>query len=232
MKGPGWAKTLLVWTYDEHGGYYDHVAPPPAVAPDAVPPRLGPNDAPGGYDLYGFRVPAVVVSPYARRDYVSHVVHDHTSILKLLETKFNLPALTDRDGAADDLLDCVDLGSSPAFAVPPTLPAPLNSSIDTPLCDSPVRSPIQRLGTQAAPALRAEERQDCGRGGRDRVERHVSSSTVGPARRDPGPAPRGRSRRPRPRCPRAPAGARSDRCPANERRSASRVCGKVLSWCG
>jgi phospholipase C len=137
MKGPAWAKTLVVWTYDEHGGYYDHVPPPPAVLPDAVPPRLGPGDTPGAYDIYGFRVPAVVVSPYARKDYVSHVVHDHTSILKLLETKFNLPALTDRDGAADNLLDCLDLASAPAFLTPPSLPAPLNPSIDAVLCTAP-----------------------------------------------------------------------------------------------
>jgi phospholipase C len=82
-------------------------------------------------------VPAVVVSPYARRDYVSHVVHDHTSILKLLETKFNLPALTDRDGAADNLLDCLDLDSAPAFSTPPSLPAPKNPSIEAPLCTEP-----------------------------------------------------------------------------------------------
>jgi phospholipase C len=136
LHGPAWAKTLLVWLYDEHGGYYDHVAPPPAVPPDDVTPRLRPGDVPGGYDIYGFRVPAVVVSPYAKRDYVSSVVHDHTSILKLLETKFNLPPLTNRDGAADNLLDCLDLASSPAFASPPTLAAPKNPSIDTPLCTS------------------------------------------------------------------------------------------------
>ena len=137
MHGPAWDKTLLVWLYDEHGGYYDHVAPPPAVPPDDVPPQLGPGDVAGGYDIYGLRVPAVVVSPYARPDYVSSVVHDHTSILKLVETKFNLPALTNRDAAADDLLDCLDLGSAPAFATPPPLAAPLNPSIDTPLCTSP-----------------------------------------------------------------------------------------------
>ena len=83
------------------------------------------------------RVPSVVVSPFARPDYVSHVVHDHTSILKLLETKFNLPALTDRDGAADNLLDCLDLESAPAFATPPSLPAPRNPSIEVPLCTEP-----------------------------------------------------------------------------------------------
>jgi phospholipase C len=107
------------------------------VPPDAVPPRLGAGNTPGAYDIYGLRVPAVVVSPYARKDYVSHVVHDHTSILKLLETKFNLPALTDRDGAADNLLDCLDLESAPAFLTPPSLPAPLNPSIDAVLCTSP-----------------------------------------------------------------------------------------------
>jgi phospholipase C len=137
MKGPGWSKTFLVWTYDEHGGYYDHVPPPRAVAPDDVGPRLAPTDAPGGYDIYGFRVPAVVVSPYAKRNYVSRVVHDHTSILKLVETKYNLPALTDRDAAADALLDCIDLGSSPAFAKPPPLPAPKNPDETRPLCDAP-----------------------------------------------------------------------------------------------
>ncbi len=137
MQGPGWNKTLLVWCYDEHGGYYDHVPPPAAVAPDDVPPALGPTDMPGGYDRYGFRVPAVVVSPFAKKDYVSHVVHDHTSILAFLETKYNLPALTRRDGAADNLLDCLDLEGDPAFATPPVLPAAKNPDGTTPLCTAP-----------------------------------------------------------------------------------------------
>jgi phospholipase C len=124
MQGPGWAKTLLIWTYDEHGGYYDHVPPPPAVPPDDIPPDIQvPPDQPGAYDRYGFRVPAVIVSPYARPDYVSHVVHDHTSVLKLIETKWNLPALTFRDANADDLLDSLDLRGEPAFLEPPVLPA-------------------------------------------------------------------------------------------------------------
>ena len=67
-----------------------------------------PPDLPGAYDRYGFRVPAVIVSPYAKKNYVSHVVHDHTSILKLIETKWNLPALTYRDANADNLLDSLD----------------------------------------------------------------------------------------------------------------------------
>jgi phospholipase C len=128
IHGPAWPKTLLVWVYDEHGGYYDHVPPPAAVKPDDVAPNLAPTDIPGSYDRYGFRVPAVVVSPYARRDYVSHVVHDHTSILKLVETKWNLPALTYRDANADNLLDSLDLHSPPAFVTPPLLPLPANTS--------------------------------------------------------------------------------------------------------
>jgi phospholipase C len=98
-----------------------------------VPPKLQPGDVPGTYAQYGMRVPAVVVSPWAKRDYVSSVVHDHTSILSFVEHKFNLPALTDRDGAADNLLDCLDFAGPPPFATPPTLPAPRNAT-GQPLC--------------------------------------------------------------------------------------------------
>ena len=68
---------------------------------------------------------------------MSHVVHDHTSILSFLETKFNLPALTDRDAHADNLLDCLDLTGDPAFSTPPTLPAPKNPDQNTPVCTAP-----------------------------------------------------------------------------------------------
>jgi phospholipase C len=126
MSGAGWLHTLLIWVYDEHGGYYDHVPPPAAVEPDDQPIESG---GPWRFDRYGFRVPAVLVSPYARPNYVSHVVHDHTSILKLIETKWNLPPLTRRDAEADNLLDSLDLSGPPAFARPPNLPAPaLNSN--------------------------------------------------------------------------------------------------------
>ncbi len=124
LASPAWPRTLLVWTYDEHGGYFDHVPPPAAVPPDDVEPRLDPEHRPGRYDRLGFRVPAVVVSPWARADHVSHVIHDHTSVLRLIETKWNLPALTRRDANASNLLDCLDLSGSPAFGDPPTLPAP------------------------------------------------------------------------------------------------------------
>jgi phospholipase C len=135
LSGPAWRSTMLVFVYDEGGGYYDHVPPPAAVAPDSVPPAIHvPPDFPGGYDRYGFRVPAVIASPWAKPNYVSHVVHDHTSILKLVETKWNLPALTYRDANASNLLDSLDLGApAPPFLRPPALPAP-NTSLPNLTC--------------------------------------------------------------------------------------------------
>ena len=129
MDSPQWSHTLLVWCYDEHGGYYDHVPPPAAVKPDKVAPVLAATDHPGSFNRYGFRVPAGIVSPFARPNYVSHLVHDHTSVLKLVESKWNLPALTYRDFNADNLLDSVDLTSSPAFLTPPTLAPALDPSL-------------------------------------------------------------------------------------------------------
>jgi phospholipase C len=123
MQSPNWSKTVLIYNYDEHGGYYDHVPPPPAIKPDNIAPGVDNKSVHGAYDRYGFRVPAVIVSPYARKDYVSHVVHDHTSTLKLIETKWNLGAMTYRDANASDLLDSLDFTVPPAFAEPPTLPA-------------------------------------------------------------------------------------------------------------
>jgi len=148
MHGKGWPGTLLIWVYDEHGGYYDHVPPPPAVPPDDVegrsvtgsPSRLQAvlrtvfpkkvkvesnlDAGPRRYDRYGFRVPAVLVSPYARPDYVCGEVLDHTSVLKLVEEKWNLPPLTARDAAAVSPLSALDLTGPPAFLDPPSLPRP------------------------------------------------------------------------------------------------------------
>ncbi len=123
MQSPAWQRTLLVWTFDEGGGYYDHVPPPAAVPPDGIPP-LPPAAHYDGFARYGFRVPAVVVSPWSRPGHVTSVTHDHTSILAMLERKWNLPALTERDAAAADLSDFLDL-HQPAFAEPPPLSPPL-----------------------------------------------------------------------------------------------------------
>jgi phospholipase C len=148
MHGAGWPHTVLIWVYDEHGGYYDHVPPPPAIPPDDVEGRsaigspnaltsclrvVAPglvqskenlNQGPQRYDRYGFRVPAVIVSPYARAGYVCSQTFDHTSVLKLVQEKWNLPALTARDAAARAPLDALDLTGEPAFLKPPVLPEP------------------------------------------------------------------------------------------------------------
>ncbi len=124
MSSPAWPRTLLVWTYDEHGGYYDHVPPPPAIAPDSIAPIVPSGESSyDGFQRYGFRVPSVVVSPFARPNWVTSVVHDHTSILAMVERKWNLPALTYRDANAADLRDFLDLGR-PGFPEPPTLAKP------------------------------------------------------------------------------------------------------------
>lgn len=119
---PKWRSTALLLTWDEGGGFYDHVPPPPACAPDAIAPRLGPGDPPGDFARYGFRVPLLVVSAWARPHFVSHSVLDHTAILRLLELRFGLPALTARDANAGSLLELFDF-DAPAFALPPELPA-------------------------------------------------------------------------------------------------------------
>ena len=137
MAGPAWERTLLIWTFDEHGGYYDHVPPPRAVPPDAIAPDVpAGQSAYDGFGRYGFRVPAAVVSAWARPLYVSHRVFDHASILKLVETKWNLPALTFRDANAANMLDMLDF-RLPAFRQPPRLAAPLLSTDPAALaCDA------------------------------------------------------------------------------------------------
>jgi phospholipase C len=126
---PKWLQTLLIVAYDEHGGYYDHVPPPVALAPDAIPPLVQPGQSTyDGFHRYGFRVPSVVVGPYAKLNHVSHVVYDHTSILAFLERKWNLTALTLRDANANDLTDFLDLAAlaaqTPTFPeLPPLSPA-------------------------------------------------------------------------------------------------------------
>jgi phospholipase C len=123
MSGPQWSRSALFLTYDEHGGYFDHVPPAKACVPDEISPILEPgDDFAASFDHTGVRVPLIVVSPFARRHFVSHVVYDHTSILRFIETRFELPALTARDANADPMLDLFDFASPPLLQ-PPTLPS-------------------------------------------------------------------------------------------------------------
>jgi phospholipase C len=135
FQSPQWGSSALFLTWDEHGGFYDHVPPPRACVPDGIPPMLGTGDEPGAFDRYGIRVPVVVVSPFARPHYVSHRVYDHTSILRFIETRFDLPALTSRDANADPMLKLFNF-KRPSFPTSPTLPAAVIDSNEQTLCAS------------------------------------------------------------------------------------------------
>jgi phospholipase C len=120
---PSWKDTAVFITYDENGGMADHVPPPPACPPDGLAPHDGNNNSlPGAFDTTGFRVPFIVVSPYARAHYVSHTVYDHTSITRFIEARFGLPALTARDANATPPYDMFDF-KNPPFVTPPTIAA-------------------------------------------------------------------------------------------------------------
>lgn len=133
LASSAWATSALFLTWDEHGGYYDHVVPPAAVPPDATPPILLAGDQNEGFDEYGIRVPFVALSPYAKANFVSHVVNDHTSILKFIENRFGLPALTARDAAANPLLEMFDFNTA-TFAIPPSLPAAVVDPVKLAAC--------------------------------------------------------------------------------------------------
>jgi len=100
---PYWLNTTIIITWDDWGGWYDHV--PPKVINDG-------KSWGSGY-VYGFRVPMIVISPYIQPGYISHVTHDFGSILKYVETNYNLPSLGFADDYADDLSDFFHLTSSP-----------------------------------------------------------------------------------------------------------------------
>jgi len=119
----GWERSALFLTFDEHGGLFDHVTPPPACPPDSIAPELGPGDPPGGFDQYGVRVPLLVVSPWARRHFVSHRVYDHTSILRFIEARFVIGALSARDANARVPWEMFDFDHAPDVS-PPKLPSP------------------------------------------------------------------------------------------------------------
>ena len=95
-ESPYWSSTAIFITWDDWGGWYDHVAPPIY----------------NSYE-YGFRVPLIVVSPYSKPHYVSHATHDFGSILKFIENDFDLPSLGFADSRADDLSDCFDFSKPP-----------------------------------------------------------------------------------------------------------------------
>jgi phospholipase C len=142
---PTWSSTALIVTYDEWGGFFDHVGPPRAAAPNGVDP-----DIVGGKSLLGFRVPTLVVSPWTRghahHPRVDSHVSDHASILKLIEWRWVLPPLTARDASAEvqNLADVFDFDRPDARV--PRLPQP--SAIPPESCVSVAASVAETPGRE------------------------------------------------------------------------------------
>jgi phospholipase C len=109
VASPLWNQMAVILTFDEAGGLADHLAPPPACPPSADQ---------AAFNQLGIRIPTIVMSPWARLHTVSHAVHDHTSVLRFVETLFDLPALTARDANADALLDMFDFGCPARSGIP------------------------------------------------------------------------------------------------------------------
>jgi phospholipase C len=138
MKGPNWKDSAFILTFDEGGGLYDHVPPFNGDANVPAPPNpdgIAPNDIPPGnicsqtggaptcnFNFTGYRVPLIVVSPFTKSHYVSHTPTDYTAILKLIETRFGVPSLTNRDAWAMDMTEFFDFVDKPPMATPPTPP--------------------------------------------------------------------------------------------------------------
>ena len=126
MTGPSWKDSAFILTWDEYGGFYDHVPPQPTVSPDGIKPLdLIPGDVctivngpTCDFTYTGMRVPLIVISPFTKRHYVSHTTSDYTAILKFIETRFSLSSLSARDAAQMDMTEFFDF-SNPPWMTPP-----------------------------------------------------------------------------------------------------------------
>jgi phospholipase C len=120
---PHWNTSLLIITWDEHGGFYDHVAPPRAIPPGDTEPLAKYNQYGFTFTQYGIRVPAVIVSPFIPSNLIDHRLYDHSSIPATIEAAYGLLPLTARDRAANHVLSLLSL-IEPRTDAPVTLPVP------------------------------------------------------------------------------------------------------------
>jgi len=150
---PVWDSSLLVITYDEHGGFYDHVAPQPAVPPgDPSPPTLPWIDFKPkfAFDKFGARVPALVISPLVAKGTIDHQLYDHTSVLRTLEDIFMLPRLTNRDASANSFFEALTVLSRDD--APKSLPSPA-VSLNPEDCSGLTDTELIDAGEQAGIAI-------------------------------------------------------------------------------
>jgi phospholipase C len=142
LNSAAWPDSAFILTFDEGGGLYDQQGPILVTPPDDLTPQdLGSNDQQGLFNVTGFRVPVVVVSPWSRPQTISHLQTDYTSILKLIETRFNVPALTQRDATTQDMTDPTngffDFSTPHLLTVPPLPTQPTDGTCDFRLESSP-----------------------------------------------------------------------------------------------
>ncbi len=136
LTSTAWPDSLFILSYDEGGGLYDHTAPILEPPPDDRPPKPFESQfyIRGLFNVTGFRVPVIFVSPYVKPHYVSHQPTDYTSILKLIETRFGLHPLSHRDANVADLTDPTngpfDFSAPQMLQVPPLPTQPTNGACD------------------------------------------------------------------------------------------------------
>ena len=143
LSSAAWPDSAFILTWDEGGGLFDHVGPILVTPPGDYlePTDLKPGDQEGEFNVTGFRIPVVVVSPWSKAQTVVHEQADYTAILHLIEERFNVPALTQRDATAADMADPTNGFfdfSSPQLLTPPTLPTqPTNGTCNYQLEGAP-----------------------------------------------------------------------------------------------
>jgi phospholipase C len=125
---PLWSGSMIIITWDEHGGFYDHVPPPSAVAPGDTVPGGDYNQYGFTFQQYGPRVPAVIISPLIAKNLIDHRVYDHASIPATLEVCFGLSSMTQRDANANNLMPLVSL-PNPRGDTPAALKTPAQSGV-------------------------------------------------------------------------------------------------------
>jgi phospholipase C len=121
---PLWDTSLLIITYDEHGGFYDHSETPRPAPPPGDGNPYGYNKFGFDFSSYGVRVPAVIVSPLIAKGTVDPTLYDHTSIARTVEDLYGLTNLTDRDGSAASLINLLDFNSPPRTDCPTSIDVP------------------------------------------------------------------------------------------------------------
>jgi phospholipase C len=152
-----WANSVLLITFDEHGGFYDHVLPPAATPPGDDPINAAPGQQPFDFGQLGVRVPAIIVSPLIEKGIIDHTVYDHTSALATVERIFNMSPLTQRDAAANDFLHLFTLdaprGDTPPVLTTGTAPAEAAEALTAAPEDtqSSLTSDLAHLESPAAP---------------------------------------------------------------------------------